>query len=129
MVDFGKEDAFVATASDDGTARVWHARSGRELTRITHDGPVKAVVLDSVSLGSAAWGRAPIGSVWNPEYLIQHACRLLTRQHLTEAEWNQYFPGQRYDRYEGSCPSSQDRICENLLQQDNGSMYQPNDHI
>ncbi len=40
---FGSDGRYVATASDDGTARVWEARAGQEVMRVKHEYFVRGV--------------------------------------------------------------------------------------
>ena len=42
-VAFSPDGAWVATASEDGTARVFEAATGAEVARLDHDGAVMAV--------------------------------------------------------------------------------------
>jgi WD40 repeat protein len=53
---------WLVTASSDGTARVWDARTGRERARLEHQGPVTAVAISpdgqwlaTVDLDNTAW--------------------------------------------------------------------------
>ena len=45
-VAFSADGRLLATASNDTTARIWDARSGRELSRLSHDGGVSSVAFD-----------------------------------------------------------------------------------
>jgi WD40 repeat protein len=44
---FSRDGAQIVTASTDSTARLWDARSGRELRRFTHPGAVDQLLLNS----------------------------------------------------------------------------------
>jgi WD40 repeat protein len=79
------------------TARVWEIITGREVSRLTHEGAVWAAAfsphgryLVTVSTDHTArvW-------LWLPEDLIAEACARLTRD-LTLEEWRQYMGDEVY---------------------------------
>jgi len=90
-VTFSQEGKYVVSGSDDNTARVWEAATGREVARMTHDGVVNSVDFSPdgryVVSGSAD-GTARV-RVWQPQDLIANACAAMPRN-LTREEWKQY---------------------------------------
>jgi WD40 repeat protein len=52
---FSGDGTQIVTASDDGTARIWDAATGREITRVELDGAVTALALHKrvIALGDA----------------------------------------------------------------------------
>jgi WD40 repeat protein len=58
------DGAFVATPSTDGTARVWDAKSGRELARMTHDGAVFTVAFSPHAKHPVTGGEDGVVRLW-----------------------------------------------------------------
>ncbi len=102
-VAFSPDGQRVATASEDNTARVWEAATGREVARMAHDDIVTAVAFspDGQRLATASVDNtARVWLIW-PEDLIAEACGRLTRN-LTRDEWRRYLPD---ESYHPTCPN------------------------
>jgi len=56
-VAFSPDGKTLATASSDSRAGIWHASSGKQLARLTHEGYVYAVAFspDGKTLATASW--------------------------------------------------------------------------
>ncbi|MGB7085539.1 MAG: hypothetical protein WBD47_08295, partial [Phormidesmis sp.] len=94
----------VATASGDGTARVWDSQSGQEIAKLNHDSSVNAVSFspDGRTVATAsADGTAQIRYVFTQDVLTQ-ACARLTRN-LTLREWQRYLGDS--EPYRKTCPN------------------------
>jgi WD40 repeat protein len=65
---FSPDGQRLATASDDGTARIWDTKSGMELAVLHHEGKVKAVAFspDGAYLATASWGN-DTARLWDVE--------------------------------------------------------------
>ena len=44
---FSSDGNYIATGCDDGTARVWETKTGKEITRMIHDQSVYSVAFSS----------------------------------------------------------------------------------
>ncbi|MDJ0705866.1 MAG: hypothetical protein QNJ46_21575, partial [Leptolyngbyaceae cyanobacterium MO_188.B28] len=90
-VAFSADGKRVATASDDGTARVWDVQSGDRLVTLNHDAAVNAVAFsaDGAQVATASSDRtARVHWLWS-HILAEQLCRRLSRN-LTAAEWAKY---------------------------------------
>jgi hypothetical protein len=89
-VAFSPDGTRVATGSDDGSARVFHAATGAELARLDHDGEVTAVAFspDGDWVISGSTDKRP-GSSRPPGQLVQRALRAMDRP-LNPAELRRY---------------------------------------
>ena len=90
-VAFSPDGTSVATASSDGTARVFNATTGAETCRLTHDGPVGAVAFspDGTSVATASDDRT--GRAWavTAGGVIEQVLVRLPRN-LTPSEWARF---------------------------------------
>jgi WD40 repeat protein len=95
----------LATASRDGTARVWNVEMGLELARVAHDGskPVHAVTFSPGAEHLVTAGDDGTARLWRwrTQELIEAACARLTRN-LTRQEWRQFLGT---EPYQPSCPA------------------------
>jgi Tol biopolymer transport system component len=91
-VTFSLDGELIATAGDDGTARVWDANTGRELTRVTHDGRVWEVAFSPDGHRIATASDDNTAAVWDAD-----TGRELTRVTHNNLVWHVVFSpdGQR----------------------------------
>lgn len=101
---FSGDDKYLATASDDRTARVWRRADMREVTRLSH--PVRVSALRFVGNGgyliaASSDQLTPPHTLWIWPWrlsdLIDEACARVTRN-LTLEEWRQHLSGEPYRR-------------------------------
>ena len=88
---FSPDGAWVATASRDGTARVFDPATGAERARLTHDDWVRAVVFspDGAWVATASNdGTARVFAVRTEELRAAVVARI--PRPLTDAEWRRY---------------------------------------
>ncbi len=89
---FSPRGPYLATASDDNSARVWATDDGREVARLAHDDNVKSLAFGPNGrwLATLSDDQTVQLSLWRPEDLKAATCAYLRRDDLTEAEWDQY---------------------------------------
>jgi len=99
---FGPEGTRLATASYDGSARLWDTATGQELAILRHDGYVNAVAFSPDGARLATASNDTTARLWRIrlEDLLAMACERVTRN-LSQAEWQQYL-GER--EYRATCP-------------------------
>jgi WD40 repeat protein len=94
-VAFSPDGSRVATASDDGSARVFEAATGTELARLHHEGRVNAVAFspDGSRVATASRHVSGGGSARvfeaTPDVLVQRATDVMSRP-LNPAELRRY---------------------------------------
>jgi len=103
-VAFSPDSLYLATASVEGTTRIYDVVTGRECTRIKRDFSPKAVVFsrDGKYLATHSWdgGTAQV-FFWLPQDLIVEASSRLGRN-LTITEWRDHFGEELYRK---TCPN------------------------
>ena len=95
-VAFDRTGKWLATGSDDNTARVWDIGSGREEQRFNLNSPVRAVRFspDGLKLSTLSLnGNVGVSSLGR-EDLLKEVCSRLPRN-LTPQEWKQYIGDNR----------------------------------
>jgi WD40 repeat protein len=93
----------LATAGDDGTARVWEIGTWRELSRVRHDGGAVSRVSfgpDDRHLVTASSDRTVRQWLLRADDLTAEACARLSRN-LNEEEWRQFLGDEPYRK---TCP-------------------------
>ena len=87
------DGSFLATVTEHDTARIWKVSNGREMARLTHEGPNITDVAfsphDGKYVATASWDGTARLWLWRPTDLIAEACSRLTRN-LTDEELKQY---------------------------------------
>ena len=103
-VSYSPDGNTLATASRDGTARVWDAQSGKELARLNHDDRVNAVSYspDGNTLATASSDKT--ARLWDifSTTLYEKLCQRLP-VNLSAAAWENYVGKSLLD-YELACP-------------------------
>ena len=94
---FSSDDEFVATASDDKTARVWKRFNGREEIRLNHTKPVNAVTFkqDDRKIATVSSDTTAKVWFWRLEDLRAEACERVTDD-FTPIEWKRYVDNGNY---------------------------------
>ena len=93
---FNRDERYLATTSDHGTARIWDLASGQEVSRLSHENSnVADVGFSSDGRYVATAGSDHAARVWlgKPEDLIREATSRLSRNLSAEA-WEKYLPGE-----------------------------------
>ena len=92
---FSPDGARIVTASDDKTARLWDAGTGKELARLAHEGPVRAAAFSPGA--GPLWiitAAENIARLWrvarSTDDLVQTAKSHVTRC-LTRKQRHEYF--------------------------------------
>jgi len=94
---FGPDGSRLATATEDGTVRVWDPESGEELVVLRgHDAVVGSVAFSPDGARLASVAADGLVRVWtlDVDELVEIAQRELTRT-LTDAECQQYLHTER----------------------------------
>ena len=102
-VTFNSDDRFIATASDDKTAKVWDISSGREVVRLDHEEPVTSVVFkpqDDRQIATVSSDKTAKIWFWKLEDLRSQACKHINFD-LTQKEWQRYM---RDENNQPICP-------------------------
>ena len=102
-VTFSPDGKYLATASQDNTARVWDVIDGSEVARIPHEDVVNGVAFspNGKYLATASDDNTARVQRWQSEDLTDEACARVNRN-LTREEWEQYLPGEPYPK---TCPN------------------------
>ena len=102
---FSPDGTRVATGSDDGSARVFDAATGAEMSRLDHDGWVRAVAFSPDGTRVATGSSDRSARVWCVDHgqLIEQAVGRLTRN-LTRQEWRRYFRDEPYRKTRADLP-------------------------
>lgn len=93
---FNRDERYLATTSDHGTARIWDLASGQEVSRLSHENSNVADVgfsSDGRYVATAGWDHAARVWLGKPEDLIREATSRLSRN-LSAEEWEKYLPGE-----------------------------------
>ncbi len=107
FVAFSRDARYVLSLHQDRTARVWETDGGRELMRIptyqfAHNSHAPAAFsADGRLVISIGYDSVKYWPLPPEEFLVEEACRRLTRN-LTQAEWKELLPDERYRK---TCPS------------------------
>jgi WD40 repeat protein len=83
---FSPDGALVATAGEDGTGRLWDARSGRETRSLPHDGPVKAIAFAPSGRYVVTGSMDERARVWDLEALARAPLDLEQRGGITSID-------------------------------------------
>jgi WD40 repeat protein len=98
-------DDAVATASHDGSARLWEVQYPTAAPAVLrgHEDGVTAVAFSADGRWLATASSDSSARLWavSADLLIEKACRVAGRN-LTLEEWQRYFPGEPYRR---TCPA------------------------
>jgi WD40 repeat protein len=106
-----RDGTVLVTAGDDGTARAWDGRTGRELKRLPYSNDVSVAVspdgkfLASSGIDVFTHRRLLELTELRPKDLIESTCAHVGRN-LTPAEWREYFYDAAYHR---TCPHIEDK--------------------
>jgi hypothetical protein len=109
FVTFSPDGRYLATGSEDKTARVFEAVSGKEVAQMVLGGPVRAIryaaegrYLISASIGASEKELVLTKHLLRPQDLIDDACARLT-QNLPQNKWQEYVGAEV--PYHKTCPN------------------------
>ncbi|MEV4105834.1 hypothetical protein AB0J42_36835, partial [Nonomuraea sp. NPDC049649] len=99
-VAFNPDGTRLATASADGTVRIWNPATGRQIGTplADHTGPVYSVAFNPDGTRLASAGEDRTVRIWDvglPTDLLSEVCSIAVRP-FTPQEWQQYIPKERY---------------------------------
>ncbi len=105
---FHDDGRHIATASNDGTVRVWNMEDGRELLRLRHLTPVSAVAftpngngvlfnVETLGPGAVIGGRV-MSVTWRSDEILAQACRHVIVG-LSPQQWSEYVGDERFAPY------------------------------
>ena len=104
---FDARGELLASASSDGTIRLWQARRPevQPIVLSGHDSPVWSVAFSGNRLVSGGEDRSVRLWAANTDTLAAELCRATDNQHLTREEWARYMPADL--AYTEGCPAGQ----------------------
>lgn len=99
---FSSDSKYIATASDDNTARIWEINNGQELARLNHYEDVYNVIFSNDEKVLITTSRNTVHQwLWQHENLLEAMCSVLPRN-LSLSEWNTYVGS---ELYQSTCPN------------------------